>query len=65
MTDEEIHSVIPPAWELLLESNPVVASTAAVAFILASVRQPEAASDVLLKELSHDSAVIRSQAIQR
>ncbi|KFM72573.1 Protein unc-80-like protein, partial [Stegodyphus mimosarum] len=51
------------SWELLLECNYQLTGTAAVSFILASVKAPDYASKLLLQEFQHDEPTRRVNAI--
>lgn len=65
MTEDLFVEVLPVAWELLLESNQEVAASAAALFIVAAVRAPNQASDLMHKGLQHSSSSVRINAILR
>ncbi|KAK0091968.1 hypothetical protein PV326_002441 [Microctonus aethiopoides] len=55
--------ILPIAWELLLESNQEVAASAASLFIIAAVRAPNQASELMHHGLQHSSTSMRISAI--
>ncbi|KZC08559.1 Protein unc-80 like protein, partial [Dufourea novaeangliae] len=65
MTEELFVDVLPVAWELLLESNQEVAASAASLFIVAAVRAPNQASELMHHGLQHSVASVRINAILR
>ncbi|XP_053975913.1 protein unc-80 homolog [Hylaeus volcanicus] len=65
MTEELFIDVLPVAWELLLESNQEVAASAASLFIVAAVRAPNQASELMHHGLQHSSTSVRINAILR
>uniref|UniRef100_A0A914WE92 Protein unc-80 homolog n=1 Tax=Plectus sambesii TaxID=2011161 RepID=A0A914WE92_9BILA len=65
LNDHQLQDMIPVAWEMLLQSNYHVTSTAAALFIIASVKQPEYAVDIIKRELMVDDATRRTCAIIR
>ncbi|XP_076183174.1 unc80, NALCN channel complex subunit isoform X2 [Ptiloglossa arizonensis] len=65
MTEELFVDVLPVAWELLLESNQEVAASAASLFIVAAVRAPNQASEIMHHVLLHGSTSVRINAILR
>ncbi|CAK9824157.1 Protein unc-80 homolog [Anthophora retusa] len=65
MTEELFVEVLPVAWELLLESNQEVAASAASLFIVAAVRAPNQASELMHYGLQHTNTSIRINAILR
>ncbi|XP_042207937.1 protein unc-80 homolog isoform X3 [Homarus americanus] len=65
MSEDLLLDVVPQAWELLLEHDNEVTATAAVTFILAGVRVPIYASDVMTRELTHPDPNTRLNAILR
>ncbi|KAK4295652.1 hypothetical protein Pmani_031795 [Petrolisthes manimaculis] len=65
MTEDLLSDAVPQAWELLLEHDNEVAATAAVVFILAGVRVPVQASDIMTRELTHSDPNTRLNAILR
>ena len=65
MTEELFVDVLPVAWELLLESNQEVAASAASLFIVAAVRAPNQASELMHHGLEHSSSSVRINAILR
>jgi hypothetical protein len=56
---------LPIAWELLLEANQEVAASAASLFILAAVRAPNQAMDIMHRGLHHQDPAARINAILR
>ncbi|XP_076295580.1 unc80, NALCN channel complex subunit isoform X9 [Lasioglossum baleicum] len=65
MTEELFVDVLPVAWELLLESNQEVAASAASLFIVAAVRAPNQASELMHHGLQHSVTSVRINAILR
>ncbi|CAL7937444.1 unnamed protein product [Xylocopa violacea] len=65
MTEELFVDVLPVSWELLLESNQEVAASAASLFIVAAVRAPNQASELMHHGLQHSSTSVRINAILR
>lgn len=51
------------SWELLLQEQQDLASTAAVGFIIASIKCPDHAKELVKKELQHEDPVMRITAI--
>lgn len=65
LTEDHFIEVIPAAWELLLEKNQETSATAAALYIIASVRAPNFASEIMQRALKHKDPDIRIQAILR
>uniref|UniRef100_A0A8D9ERC4 Protein unc-80 homolog n=1 Tax=Cacopsylla melanoneura TaxID=428564 RepID=A0A8D9ERC4_9HEMI len=65
LTEDQFSDILPIAWELLLESNQELVATGAALFIVASVRAPSQASDLMQYHLQHQEAAVRISAIQR
>lgn len=65
VSDDLFVDVLPVAWELLLESNQEVCASAASLFIVAAVRAPNQASELMHQGLQHTSTAIRINAILR
>lgn len=65
MSEDLLVEVLPVAWELLLESNQEVAASAASLFIVAAVRAPNQASDIMHQALQHGNTSVRINAILR
>lgn len=65
LTEDYFIEVIPAAWELLLEKNPEISASAAALYIIASVRAPSFASEIMQRALKHKDPDIRIQAILR
>ncbi|KAI5699064.1 hypothetical protein M8J75_015861 [Diaphorina citri] len=65
LTEDQFSDILPIAWELLLESNQELVATAAALFIVASVRAPTQASNLMHYQLQHHEAAVRISAIQR
>ncbi|XP_044582762.1 protein unc-80 homolog isoform X13 [Cotesia glomerata] len=63
MSEELFVDVLPIAWELLLEANQEVAASAASLFIIAAVRAPNQASELMHHGLQHSSVAFRINAI--
>lgn len=69
--EETFVEVMPIAWELLLESDQQLAAVAGVMFILAAVKAPEHASELVTRELKSEdttqkiNALLRFQALWR
>lgn len=65
LTEDQFCDILPIVWELLLESNQELVATAAGLFIVAAVRAPTAASDLMHYQLQHAEPAVRIAAIQR
>lgn len=65
LTEDLFVEAIPAAWEMLLEADQELSANAAALFIIASVRAPTAASDVMQRALKHRDANVRIGAILR
>lgn len=65
LTEDLFVEVIPAAWELLLDKNQEISATAAALYIIASVRAPNFASEIMQRALKHKDPDIRIQAILR
>ena len=65
LSEDNFVDVLPVAWELLLEANQEVAATAVSLFILAAVRAPSQAIDIMQHGLHHQDPAARINAILR
>ncbi|XP_023318464.1 protein unc-80 homolog isoform X2 [Trichogramma pretiosum] len=65
VTEDLFVSILPVAWELLLENNQEVAAAAASLFIVASVRAPSHATDIMHGGLKHANPEVRISSILR
>ncbi|XP_055525794.1 protein unc-80 homolog isoform X1 [Wyeomyia smithii] len=65
LTEEQFIDITPVAWELLLESNQEVSAASAALFILASVKAPTTASELMQRALKHKNPNIRIEAMLR
>lgn len=65
LTEDQFIEVIPAAWELLLETNQEISTSAAALFIIGAVRAPNFVSDIMQRALKHKDPNIRIQAILR
>uniref|UniRef100_A0AAG5CN78 Protein unc-80 homolog n=1 Tax=Anopheles atroparvus TaxID=41427 RepID=A0AAG5CN78_ANOAO len=65
LTEEQFVEVIPIAWELLLETDQEVSAASAALFILASVKAPNTATDIMQRSLKNKCPSTRIQAILR
>lgn len=65
LSEDLFVEAIPAAWEMLLEPDQELAANAAALFIIASVRAPTFASDVMQRALKHRDANVRIAAILR
>ncbi|XP_055936881.1 protein unc-80 homolog isoform X2 [Argiope bruennichi] len=63
MPEELFNEILSVSWGLLLEWDYQLTASAAVAFILASVKAPEFATQLLSQELKHDDPARRINAI--
>ncbi|XP_059490383.1 protein unc-80 homolog isoform X4 [Neocloeon triangulifer] len=63
--EESFIDILPVAWELLLEPSQEVAAAAASLFILAAVKAPAHASNVMQHCLQHSDVTTRIQAVLR
>lgn len=65
LSEDMFVEAIPAAWEMLLEADQELAANAAALFIIASVRAPNSASDVMQRALKHRDENVRIGAILR
>ncbi|XP_037051116.1 protein unc-80 homolog isoform X4 [Bradysia coprophila] len=65
LNEEFFTEVIPIAWELLLETDQETAANSAALFVIASVRAPNFASDIMQRALKHKDPDVRIGAILR
>lgn len=65
LSEELFIEAIPAAWELLLETDQETAANSAALFIIASVRAPTFASDIMQRALKHKDPDVRIGAILR
>lgn len=65
LSEEYFIEALPAAWELLLETNQETAANSAALFIIASVRAPNFASDIMQRSLKHKDPDVRIGAILR
>lgn len=65
LTEDLFVEAIPAAWELLLEKNQEIAATAAALYVIASVRAPNFASEIMQRALKNKDPNIRIEAILR
>lgn len=65
LSEELFVEAIPAAWELLLETDQETAANSAALFIIASVRAPTFASDIMQRALKHKDPDVRIGAILR
>lgn len=65
LSEELFIEAIPAAWELLLETDQETAANSAALFIIASVRAPTFASDIMQRALKHKEPDVRIGAILR
>ncbi|XP_065337258.1 protein unc-80 homolog isoform X7 [Cloeon dipterum] len=63
--EDNFIDILPVAWELLLEPSQEVAASAAALFILAAVKAPAHASNVMQHCLQHSDVTTRIQAVLR
>ncbi|XP_050045385.1 protein unc-80 homolog [Dermacentor andersoni] len=64
-TEETFIEAMPIAWELLLENDQQLSAVAAVVFILAAVKAPEHASELLSRELKSEDTTQKTNALLR
>ncbi|XP_077556955.1 unc80, NALCN channel complex subunit isoform X2 [Haemaphysalis longicornis] len=64
-SEETFTEAMPIAWELLLEGDQQLSAVAAVVFILAAVKAPEHASELLGRELKSDDTTQKINALLR
>uniref|UniRef100_A0A1I8HSC2 UNC80 domain-containing protein n=1 Tax=Macrostomum lignano TaxID=282301 RepID=A0A1I8HSC2_9PLAT len=57
--------IMPVAWELLLEADIELATSAATVFLLAAVRIPDQVQELMVRELQHDDVQQRMNAVLR
>ncbi|KAE8737653.1 hypothetical protein FOCC_FOCC016879, partial [Frankliniella occidentalis] len=65
MTEDQFIEILPVSWELLLEHNQEVAATASSLFILAAVKAPSHASEIMRHGLHHQDPAVRIKSILR
>lgn len=65
LSEDLFVEAIPAAWELLLETDQETAANSAALFIIASVRAPSFASDIMQRALKHKDTQVRIGAILR
>lgn len=65
LSEDLFVEAIPAAWELLLETDQETAANSAALFIIASVRAPSFASDIMQRALKHKDTNVRIGAILR
>ncbi|XP_038219466.1 protein unc-80 homolog isoform X2 [Zerene cesonia] len=65
MSEDIFAESAPVAWQLLLESDRELSSCAAALFILAAVKAPHAASQIMHQDLKHPEPSVRINAILR
>ncbi|XP_038122393.1 protein unc-80 homolog isoform X5 [Culex quinquefasciatus] len=65
LTEEQFVEVTPVAWELLLESNQEVSAASSALFILASVKAPTTASELMQRAMKNKDPNIRIGAMLR
>ncbi|CAH2040543.1 unnamed protein product, partial [Iphiclides podalirius] len=65
MGEDLFAEVAPVAWKLLLEADRELSACAAAVFILAAVKAPHAASDIMHSDLKHTEPDVRINAILR
>lgn len=59
MSEELFAESAPVAWQLLLESDRELSACAAALFILAAVKAPHTASDIMHNDLKHAEPGVR------
>lgn len=64
-SEETFIEAMPIAWELLLEGDQQLSAVAAVVFILAAVKAPEQASELLSRELKSEDTTQKINALLR
>ncbi|KAL4711404.1 hypothetical protein ACJJTC_016158, partial [Scirpophaga incertulas] len=65
MSEELFAESAKVAWQLLLESDRELSSCASALFILAAVKTPQTASDIMHQDLKHTDPGVRINAILR
>lgn len=65
LTEDQFVDTLSVTWELLLQTNQEVAASAAALFILAAVRAPNQATEVMQHALHHQDPATRINAILR
>ncbi|KAL0832090.1 hypothetical protein ABMA28_001576 [Loxostege sticticalis] len=65
MSEELFAESAPVAWQLLLESDRELSSCAAALFILAAVKTPHTAAEIMHNDLKHAEPGVRINAILR
>lgn len=59
MSEELFAESAPVAWQLLLESDRELSSCAAALFILAAVKTPHTAAEIMHSDLKHAEPEVR------
>ncbi|XP_052063828.1 protein unc-80 homolog [Mytilus californianus] len=65
LTDDNFSDILPVAWELMIENDQELAASAASVFLLTSVKAPEKAQSLIVKQLQHEDAAQRVNAVLR
>ncbi|XP_061164273.1 protein unc-80 homolog isoform X1 [Saccostrea echinata] len=65
LSEENLIDIIPVAWELILETDQELAASAASVFLLTSVKCPDKAQKLIVKEMQHEDTTQRINAILR
>ncbi|XP_065573108.1 protein unc-80 homolog isoform X4 [Artemia franciscana] len=63
LSDDHFADIAPVAWELLLEDSQEIASTAAAVFVLAAIKVPEVALEIMTRQLTNTDPNTRINAI--
>ncbi|XP_048774238.1 protein unc-80 homolog isoform X3 [Ostrea edulis] len=65
LSEENLIDIIPVAWELILETDQELAASAASVFLLTSVKCPDKAQKLMVKEMQHEDTTQRINAVLR
>lgn len=63
MQDEHFSQLIPIVWQLLLNSDQDIASSAATLFIISAIKQPQLVEGLLRRELKSSDSSTRYSAL--
>eukprot|EP00105_Crassostrea_gigas_P024973 XP_011445404.1 PREDICTED: protein unc-80 homolog isoform X2 [Crassostrea gigas] len=65
LSEENLIDIIPVAWELIMETDQELAASAASVFLLTSVKCPDKAQKLMVKEMQHEDTTQRINAVLR
>lgn len=65
LNEDMFIDIMPVAWELLLENDPELVASAANVIILAAIKIPTLAQQLIFRELQHEDVNQRMSALLR